>query len=118
MCRHGGACCCCLAGRHAALLPSCPPNPPPPRLPARFPIPFIIAGRWCLPLPAPTGLRFVIGQPIRGAKPAKEGDPSEKEVDALHAQFYASLKVRAAAGQQELGSTLVQTGRLPGGGQL
>ncbi len=123
--------CCELAcadteGRAAAALPadmppcfpSCPPNPPPPRLPARFPIPFIIAGRWCLPLPAPTGLRFVIGQPIRGAKPAKEGDPSEKEVDALHAQFYASLKVRAAAGQQELGSTLVQTGRLPGGGQL
>ena len=73
------------------------PSPRPLRLPARFPIPFIIAGRWCLPLPAPTGLRFVIGQPIRGAKPAKEGEPSQEEVDALHAQFYASLKVRAAA---------------------
>lgn len=59
-----------------------------------FPIPFIIAGRWCLPLPAPTGLRFVIGQPIRAPKPAKEGEPSQAEVDAFHAQFYASLKVR------------------------
>lgn len=57
-----------------------------------FPIPFIIAGRWCLPLPAPTGLRFVIGQPIRAPKPAKEGEPSQAEVDAFHAQFYASLK--------------------------
>ncbi|PRW56972.1 Diacylglycerol O-acyltransferase 1 [Chlorella sorokiniana] len=57
-----------------------------------FPIPFIIAGRWCLPLPAPTGLRFVIGQPLRAPKLAKEGEPTEEEVDAFHAQFYASLK--------------------------
>lgn len=61
--------------------------------PCSFPIPFIIAGRWCLPLPAPTGLRFVIGQPIRAPKPAKEGQPTEQEVDAFHAQFYDALKV-------------------------
>lgn len=85
---------------------ACPLHAPP----CSFPIPFIIAGRWCLPLPAPTGLRFVIGQPIRAPKPAKAGEPSEAEVDAFHAQFYDGLKVRTWAGRRKRqpGSRLIR----------
>lgn len=61
-------------------------------LPCRsFPIPFIIAGRWCLPLPARTGLKFVVGAPIPAPPLAAPGEPSEAEVDAQHARFYAAL---------------------------
>lgn len=57
-----------------------------------FPIPFLIAGRWLLPLPAPTGLKFVVGEPIVAPPLAAEGEPSEAEVDALHARYYAALR--------------------------
>lgn len=57
-----------------------------------FPIPFVIAGRWWLPLPGRTHLKFVVGQPIEAPPPAIEGQPSQAEIDALHACFYAALR--------------------------
>lgn len=57
-----------------------------------FPIPFVIAGRWFLPLPARTHLKFVVGQPLPAPKLAQEGEPSREEVEAFHACFYGALE--------------------------
>lgn len=51
----------------------------------------MIAGRWGLPLPAPTGLKFVVGAPLAAPPLATPGEPSEAEVDAQHERFYAAL---------------------------
>lgn len=45
-----------------------------------------------MPLPLPTGLRFVIGQPVELPPLAVPGAPSAAEVDAAHARFYAALR--------------------------
>lgn len=66
-------------------------TPRPPTYPPSFPIPFVIAGRWCLPLPAPSGIKFVVGQPIQAPPLEQEGAPSEAEVEAQHKRFYAAL---------------------------
>ncbi|KAL4452259.1 hypothetical protein ABPG75_007921 [Micractinium tetrahymenae] len=62
-----------------------------------FPIPFIIAGRWCLPLPASTHLKFVVGQPVEAPPLAVPGQPSQEDIDAFHARFYAALRELWAA---------------------
>lgn len=58
-----------------------------------FPLPFLIGGRLgFLPLPARTGLRFVIGTPIEPPALAPGEAPSEQDVDALHAAFYSQVE--------------------------
>ncbi|GAB4819039.1 hypothetical protein N2152v2_006085 [Parachlorella kessleri] len=59
-----------------------------------FPIPYLIAGKWgLLPLPAKTGMRFVAGEPIPPPR-LEEGQqqPTQEQVDALHAQFYKAVE--------------------------
>lgn len=60
-----------------------------------FPIPFLIAGKWgVLPLPAKTGLKFVVGSPIPAPKlEPNQSFPTPKQVDDLHAQFYKAAEV-------------------------
>lgn len=36
--------------------------------------------------------RFVVGQPIEAPKLEREGEPSQAEVDATHARFYAAVE--------------------------
>ena len=76
-----------IASRSPA--PALPRPVPPPR---SFPIPFVIAGRWCLPLPARTHLKYVVGQPVEAPPLAVPGKPSEAEVEAAHAAFYDALR--------------------------
>ena len=57
-----------------------------------FPIPFMIAGRWCLPFPAKTHLKVVVGRPLPAPKLEVPGLPSAAEVDAQHARFYGELQ--------------------------
>ncbi len=54
---------------------------------------FLLAG-WgrAAPLPARTGLRFVVGAPLDPPRLAPGEEPSEGQVAALHAAFYDEVQ--------------------------
>ncbi|RMZ55327.1 hypothetical protein APUTEX25_003465, partial [Auxenochlorella protothecoides] len=54
-----------------------------------FPVPYLIVGRWGLtPFPQPTGLRFIIGEPIPPVELGPGEEPTQEQVDTVHAAFY------------------------------
>jgi 2-acylglycerol O-acyltransferase 2 len=58
-----------------------------------FPVPFLLAG-WLrvTPLPAKTGLRYVVGCPIDPPQLAPGEEPSDAQVEALHSAFYDEVE--------------------------
>ena len=75
---------------------TCPPPPPllHPRLcwPVGSAVPFVLTGWRGLPFPARTGMRCVIGEPIPPPALAPGDSPTQQQVDALHAAFYAQVR--------------------------
>uniref|UniRef100_A0A1D2A7N3 Diacylglycerol O-acyltransferase n=1 Tax=Auxenochlorella protothecoides TaxID=3075 RepID=A0A1D2A7N3_AUXPR len=58
-----------------------------------FPVPYLIVGRWGLtPFPQPTGLRFIIGEPIPPVELGPGEEPTQEQVDTVHAAFYDAMQ--------------------------
>lgn len=76
-------------------------------------MPMLMIGRWGVPmgLPMPAKLIIVVGAPLRGAAPMDDAEPSDADIDDLHARFCAALvalveKHKARCGYANLKVTL------------
>lgn len=59
-----------------------------------FPVPFLVVGKWhVLPLPnKSTGLRCIIGEPIKPPPLLNGSEPSQEQVEQLHGTFYHEME--------------------------